>query len=49
MLLNWLYRLVSHQALWGGTPPPSGPTNGIFLEDGVSYLLAESGDYLVQE
>lgn len=26
-----------------------GPTNGILQEDGVSYVLAENNDYLVQE
>lgn len=38
--------------LWGrraGSAAPSGPTNGILLEDGSSFLLAESGNYLVQE
>ena len=26
-----------------------GPTNGLLQEDGVSYLLAEDSNYLVQE
>lgn len=26
-----------------------GPTSGIFLENGSSYLLAETGSYLTQE
>lgn len=26
-----------------------GPTNGLLQEDGLSYVLAENNDYLVQE
>lgn len=26
-----------------------GPTNGLLQEDGTSFILAENGDYLVQE
>tara|TARA_R110000868_G_scaffold293116_1_gene553609 strand:+ start:496 stop:672 length:177 start_codon:yes stop_codon:yes gene_type:complete len=26
-----------------------GPTNGLLQEDGVSFILAENSDYLVQE
>lgn len=33
----------------GNFTAPTGPTNGILLEDGTSFLLAESGDFLVQE
>lgn len=32
-----------------GNAGGGGPTNGILQEDGVSYVLAENGDYLVQE
>jgi len=32
-----------------GYTPPTGPTNGILLEDGTSFLLVEDDSYLVQE
>ena len=32
-----------------GAAGGGGPTNGILQEDGVSFILAENGDYIVQE
>ena len=32
-----------------GAGAGGGPTDGLLQEDGTSYLLAENGDYLVQE
>lgn len=33
----------------GGVVPPSGPENGILLETGTDFLLAEDGNYITQE
>ncbi len=32
-----------------GNAAAGGPTNGILQEDGTSFILAENGDYVVQE
>ena len=32
-----------------GNAGGGGPTNGLLQEDGVSFILAENSDYLVQE
>lgn len=32
-----------------GNTGGGGPTNGLLQEDGVSFILAENNDYLVQE
>lgn len=32
-----------------GNASGGGPTNGLLQEDGVSFILTETSDYLVQE
>lgn len=37
-------------SIGGGGEPPSGPAgDGLMLEDGASFLLAEDGNYLILE
>ena len=44
------YPLVQTSAIVAlGTAGGGGPTNGLLQEDGGSFILAENGDYVVQE